>query len=529
MNNNVYILDSTLRDGAQAEGISFSVEDKLNIVTLLDGLGISFIEAGNPGSNPKDLAFFEAAGKLPLKHAKLVAFGSTRRKNTSAADDTNVRALLSAGTKHIALFGKSWDLHVEQVIHTALDENLRMIEDTIRYLTEQGKTVFFDAEHFFDGYKQNPDYALATLEAAVRGGADTLVLCDTNGGCFPHEVDSITRTVAAAFPAHPLGIHAHNDGGMAAANSVVSVQTGARQVQGTFLGFGERTGNANLSTIIPGLQLKLGFDCIPPENMPTLTTTARAIAEVCNVNLRKNEPYVGTSAFAHKAGMHADGVLKTSVSFEHITPEQVGNERRFLMSEMAGRTAILQKINKVLPHLNKDSPETLKVMDALKELEHQGYQFEGAESSFELLVQKLTGRYQPFFELMNYKIVSAQPCEAGCSSSATVKIRVGDRVQLMAAEGNGPVNALDIAIRQALEVFYPALATVHLTDYKVRVMDSNATAATVRVLISSTDGQRVWTTVGVSSDIIEASWIALRDSIEYKLSKDEERQYSRLT
>lgn len=522
MDNKVYIFDSTLRDGAQAEGISFSVEDKLSIVTLLDELGIPFIEAGNPGSNPKDLAFFEEVGKLPLKHAKLVAFGSTRRKNSSAADDANVRALLSANTEYIALFGKSWDLHVEQVIHTTLEENLLMIEDTIRYLTEQGKTVFFDAEHFFDGYKNNPGYALATLGAAVRGGAATLVLCDTNGGCFPHEVNRIIHAVAETFPGHQLGIHVHNDGGMAVANSVEAVQAGVRQVQGTYLGFGERTGNANLSTIIPGLQLKLGFDCIPPENMAALTTTARAMAEVCNVNLRKNEPYVGTSAFAHKAGMHADGVLKTSVSFEHIAPEQVGNERRFLMSEMAGRTAILQKINKLIPHLNKDSPETLKVMDALKELEHQGYQFEGAESSFELLVQKLTDRYQPFFELINYKIVSAQPCEVGCSSSATVKIRVGDRVQLMAAEGNGPVNALDTAIRRALEVFYPRLTTVHLTDYKVRVMDSKATAATVRVLITSTDGKRVWSTVGVSGDIIEASWIALRDSIEYKLSKDAE-------
>jgi len=523
----VDLLDSTLRDGAQGEGISFSVEDKLNIVTLLDELGIGFIEAGNPGSNPKDLAFFERASRLPLKTARLVAFGSTRRKGIQPCEDSNIKDLLSAGTDYVSIFGKAWDLHVTQVIHTTLEENLRMIEDTVRYLTEQGRTVLFDAEHFFDGYKENPSYALDALEAAARGGAVSLVLCDTNGGCFPNEIEEITKAAAQRFPNHQLGIHTHNDGGMAVANSVVAVQAGVRHVQGTFLGFGERTGNANLSAILPSLQLKLGYSCIPEEKMASLTSVARSIAEISNVTLRKNEPYIGSSAFAHKAGMHADGVLKTSRSFEHISPDRVGNERRFLMSEMAGRTAVLEKIRNVCPELEKDSPETSAVLDALKDLEHQGYQFEGAESSFELLVRKLTGSYRPYFELINYKIVSSQPCEENCSSSATVKIRVEDKVQLMAAEGNGPVNALDRALRSALEVFYPSLKKMHLTDYKVRVMDSRATAATVRVLITSTDGKRIWSTVGVSSDIIQASWIALVDSIEYKLSKDKDDAQSK--
>ncbi len=523
MNRHIDILDSTLRDGAQAEGISFSVEDKLDIVRLLDNLGISYIEAGNPGSVPKDLAFFEAAKSLSLRNAQLVAFGSTRRKGIPVTADTGVAGLLRADTRLIAVFGKSWDLHVTDVIRTDLSENLSMIEDTVRYLCEQGKTVFFDAEHFFDGYTRNSEYALHTLAAALSGGAQALVLCDTNGGAFPHAVEEAVKAVAARFPGVTLGVHMHNDGGMAVANSILAVQAGVRQVQGTYLGFGERTGNACLAAILPNLQLKLGFDCIPPEHMDALTPTARAVAEICNVSLKQGEPFVGTSAFAHKAGMHADGVLKSARSFEHIAPEQVGNERRFLMSEMAGRTVILEKIRGVLPHLQKESPELLKVMDALKSLEQQGYQFEGAESSFELLVRKLTGRYEPFFELINYKIVSGQPCEAGCASLATVKVRVGDRVQLTAAEGNGPVNALDKAIRGALEVFYPALSSVHLTDYKVRVMDSRgATAATVRVLITSSDGRRVWSTVGVSPDIIEASWDALRDSIEYNLSADKE-------
>lgn len=516
----VELFDSTLRDGAQGEGVSFSVEDKLGIVKALDELGIPYIEAGNPGSNPKDLEFFKRAHKLDLKHAQLVAFGSTRRKNCNAADDTNLKALVNAGTKAVAVFGKCWLLHVREILSTTAQENFRMISDTCRYLKEQGKTVFFDAEHFFDGYKDDPEFALSALEAADKAGADRLVLCDTNGGCMPGEIDKIMKDVCKRFPGK-VGIHTHNDRGMAVANSVVAVQAGAVQVQGTFLGFGERCGNANLSTVIPNLQLACGYPCIPQENLPRLTETARKIAEISNISIKKNEPFVGISAFAHKAGMHADGVLKLSRSFEHVSPEAVGNERRFLMSEISGRTQILEKIRKIDPGITKDSPETAKILKELKRLEQEGYQFEAADSSFEMLIRKNLGAYKPFFEMNNYKIVTGRPCEQDFSATATVKIRVGDKDQLMAAEGNGPINALDKALRAALEVFYPSLRKMRLIDYKVRVMDSKqATAAVTRVLITSTDGSRVWTTVGVSADVVEASRLALTESIEYKLIQD---------
>lgn len=523
MGRKIDIFDSTLRDGAQGEGISFSVEDKLGVVEALDELGVAYIEAGNPGSNPKDLEFFERARQKKLRHAKLVAFGSTRRKLCRAEDDENLKALLNAGTEVAAIFGKCWALHVREILKTTEEENLLMIEDTCRFLCERGKTVFFDAEHFFDGYKENPGFAKAALSAAVKGGASALILCDTNGAGFPNEIYDAVKDVVGSFSV-PVGIHTHNDRGMAVANSIMAVQAGATQVQGTYLGFGERCGNANLSTIIPNLQLQMGLRCIPPENLNMLTTTARHIAEISNVSLKKSEPYVGSSAFAHKAGMHADGVLKVSHSFEHVDPEAVGNERRFLMSEISGRGAVLKKINSIRPELTKDSKETIEIMRELKKLEQLGYQFEGADSSFELLIRKHTGAYHPFFRLINYKILTGRPVDDPlCSASATVKVQVDDKMQLMAAEGNGPINALDKALRQALEVFYPALSKVHLIDYKVRVMDQKkATGATVRVLITSTDGKRVWSTVGVSSDVVEASWIALVDSIEYKLIKDAE-------
>jgi 2-isopropylmalate synthase len=522
MDRCVEILDSTLRDGAQGEGISFSVEDKLNIVHALDELGIGLIEAGNPGSNPKDLEFFARVRRQERLAAKLVAFGSTRRKGTRAEEDEGLRALLAAGTAAVAIFGKCWDLHVREILGTTPEEALAMIEDSCRYLKQHGRRVLFDAEHFYDGYKANADFALAALAAAARGGADCLVLCDTNGAAFPDEVESATRLAAGRF-AVPVGVHTHNDRGMAVANAVMAVKGGATHVQGTYLGFGERCGNANLSAIIPNLQYGLGVRCIPQEALHRLTSTARRIAEIANVSLRGGEPYVGDSAFAHKAGMHADGVLKISRSFEHIDPEAVGNERRFLMSEMSGRTAVLKKIHAVRPDLTRDSPETAAILRELKELERLGYQFEGAESSFELLIRKHTGAYRPFFELIHYKILTGRPEEEGCTATATIKVRVGSQVQLTAAEGNGPVNALDKALRAALEVFYPALARMRLVDYKVRVMDSkNATGATVRVLITSSDGRRVWTTVGVSSDVVAASWAALVDSVEYKLLKDSE-------
>ncbi|HHT37176.1 MAG: citramalate synthase [Candidatus Wallacebacter cryptica] len=523
----IQIFDSTLRDGAQAEGISFSVTDKLKIVSALDQLGVSYIEAGNPGSNPKDLEFFSRVSELELKNAKLTAFGSTRRKDISVWDDRNVKSLLTANTPAVAIFGKSWDFHVTDIIQTTLEENLNMIRETLQFFKERGREVIYDAEHFFDGYKHNPEYALQTLEAAVAGGASVLVLCDTNGGTFPMDVYEITKLVVKRFAGNgvDVGIHAHNDGGMAAANSIMAVEAGAVHVQGTINGFGERCGNANLCTIIPNLQLKSGYRCIPPEQMEKLTLTARTIAEIANVQFNERDPYVGKSAFAHKGGMHIDGVNKASRSFEHIDPKLIGNERRLLMSEVAGRSTILAKLQTVDPSLTKDSVETEELINKLKELEHEGYQFEGAESSFRLLVRKHLGKYRPFFNLIYFRIIGDSNINGSCSSSAMVKLEVDGQEEITAADGAGPVHALDRALRKALEVFYPELKKVHLTDYKVRVLDTKtATASKVRVLIDSTDGTDSWTTVGVSTDIIEASWIALVDSMEHKLLKDMEEK-----
>lgn len=519
--NKVYIFDSSLRDGAQGEGISFSVEDKLHIAGALDKLGITYIEAGNPGSNPKDLEFFERADNLKLKNSRLVAFGSTCRKNTQPEEDENCAALLKANTQTVAVFGKCWTLHVKEILHTSMQENLRMIRDTCRYFTDKGKEVIFDAEHFFDGYKENSDYALKALQAAADGGAKVLTLCDTNGGTFPSKVSEIVKTVCGRFPDLIIGIHPHDDCGMAVANSISAVESGADHVQGTFLGFGERTGNANLSAIIPNLQLKAGYDCIPAENMANLTATAMRIAEIANITLHKNMPFVGRSAFAHKAGMHADGVLKVHKSFEHIDPEAVGNHRRFLMSEMTGRSAVLQKIHKYYPEVDKSSPEIRSIVKELKDKEYRGYQYEGADGSFELILRRHLEGFEPFFDLISYKVLDELPYDNNHSATATIKIRVNDKVKIAASDGDGPVNALDTALREALAEFYPCLNKVHLIDYKVRVMEpKDATAAVVRVLITSTDGEDIWTTVGVSWDIIEASWIALVDSIEHKLIRN---------
>lgn len=525
MNKNIEIFDSTLRDGAQAEGISFSVEDKIKIVKALDSLGVSYIEAGNPGSNPKDLEFFKKVKDIGLANSKIVAFGSTRRRDIKAEEDKNIISLLEAGTDTIAIFGKSWDFHVTDIIHATLDENLEMINDTISYLVSLGKTVIFDAEHFFDGYKANSDYAVKTLEAAFNAGASCLSLCDTNGGCFPQEIFDITKVVKSKFDI-TVGIHCHNDCGMAVANSIMAVESGASHIQGTYTGFGERCGNANLSTIIANLQAKKGYLCIPNENLKNLTHIARKISEIANISLNDREPYIGKSAFAHKGGMHIDGVSKAPHSFEHINPEIIGNERKFLTSEVAGRSTILSMIQRIDPQVEKSSPECDLVMQKLKDLEYQGYQFEGAEGGFELLIRKTLGKYKPFFELVNFKTIGERPYIDGQSASAVIKVIVDDKTEITAAEGNGPVNALDKALRKALEVFYPELSKVHLTDYKVRVLDGKtATASKVRVLIESTDGIESWTTVGVSEDIIEASWIALVDSIEYKLIKNIENKF----
>jgi 2-isopropylmalate synthase len=527
MNNSrqIEIFDSTLRDGAQGEGISFSVHDKLQILKALDRIGVAYVEAGNPGSNPKDLEFFSRAAELELEHCRLAAFGSTRRRDIAVEDDVNVQSLLQAETPVVVIFGKSWDFHVTDIIRTSLEENLAMIRDTIAFFVSKGKEVLFDAEHFFDGFSHNREYAIQSLEAAVQGGANTLVLCETNGGALPRQVYDAVKTVVDQFPDQVIGIHTHNDSGMAEASSILAVEAGANHVQGTFVGFGERCGNANLSTLIPGIELKLGLRCLPERSLATLTSTARCIAEIANIRIPHGMPYVGKSAFAHKGGMHIDGISKDTSSFEHIAPESVGNERRFLMSEVAGRSMILKRIQTVSPELTKGSKETKMIIRKLKELEMEGYQFEGAESSFELVIRKHLGKYKPFFELDHFKIIGEQPSSVKeMSSSALIKIRVDGTEEITAAEGDGPVNALDRALRKALEVFYPVLSEISLTDYKVRVLDSKeASAARVRVLIESTDGVNMWTTVGVSTDIIQASWIALVDSIEYRLMQDQER------
>ncbi len=523
MAERIKIFDSSLRDGAQAKGISFSVKDKIKIVEALDELGISYVEAGNPGSNSKDMEFFNRMQGKELKNVRLTAFGSTRRKGIPVEEDGNVKSLLLAYTPVVAIFGKSWDFHVESVIKTTLKENLNMIRDTISFFKKNDKEVIFDAEHFFDGYKSNPEYAVKTLQAAVEGGVDCLSLCDTNGGTFPDEVYDITRKIVSLFNVE-IGIHCHNDCGMAVGNSMMAVKAGAEHIQGTFLGFGERCGNANLSTLIPNLQIKRNYQCIQSENLHKLKETAQYIAEVTNIKLEASFPYVGANAFAHKGGMHIDGVTKAHHSFEHVAPEQVGNSRKFLMSEVSGKNTIIKKIQRIEPSLTKDSKETKELVEKLKELEHEGYQFEGAETSFEMIIRKHLKKFKPFFKLKYYRIIEEEPViDKNCSATAMIKISVDGKEEMTATEGNGPVNALDKAIRKALEVFFPNLKEMYLTDYKVRVLDANsATAAKVRVLIESTDGKQYWTTVGVSGNIIEASMIALVDSIEYKLIKDME-------
>jgi len=517
----IYTLDTTLRDGAQAEKISFSVSDKLKIVKLLDELGVSYIEAGNPSSNIKDIEFFKEVVKIPLKNAKLAAFGSTRKVGLKVEDDINLIRLSQANTPVCVIFGKSWDLHVRDVLNTTLEENLLMIKESIEFLKKQGKEVIFDAEHFFDGYKNNPDYAIKVIKTAADSGADCIVLCDTNGGCFPEEVFEMTK-VACGEVNVDIGIHTHNDSGLAVANSLMAVSAGAIHVQGTLNGIGERCGNANLSTIIANLQIKKGYDVLKPENLSMLTSICTAIAEISNISI-SGTPYVSKGAFSHKAGMHIDAVLKNPISFEHIDPKLVGNDRNFLVSEVAGKSAIMPIIKKVAPHLTKSSPEIATILDRLKELEYQGYQFEAAEASLEIEIRKALGLYELSFIVDRLRIMIEQNSERDLNgySSAFIKVIVGNEVAITAADSDGPVHALDLALRQSLEKFYPVLRDVRLSDYKVRVLNSEgATGAKVRVLIESTDGVDSWTTVGVSTDVIMASKKALVDSIEYRLIKE---------
>mgnify|MGYP002624876143 CR=1 FL=1 len=528
----ISILDSTLRDGSQGEGISYSVQDKINIVRALDELGVSLIEAGNPGSNPKDMEFFHEAKRLTLKNARIVAFGSTRRKDLTCAEDANLQSLLSAETEFVCIFGKAWDFQVTEILHASLEENLEMIRDTVGYLVSKGRKVIFDAEHFFTGFAANADYALRSLRAAAEGGAECLCLCETKGGAMPMECFNATKRVADEFCGSgvSVGIHTHNDSGLAVANSLLAVEAGATHVQGVLLGFGERTGNANLSSIIADLELKLGCRCIPEGNLQSLTPICRRVAEITNIALNPGMPYVGQNAFAHKAGMHIDAVIKNPFAYEHTTPESVGNERVFLMSEVAGKSMIVEKVQKFDRTLTKSSPVVAEIVAKVKELEHAGYQFEGADASFEILVRKSIGKYQPFFKLHYYKTSGEFPRFADDQSAfAQVKLDVDGKSVVTAGEGDGPVNAMDVALRKALEEFYPAVAQIHLTDYKVRVLDGkSATASKVRVLIESSDGADTWATMGVSSDVMEASYIALVDSFEYKLIKDLEKKFGKL-
>ena len=518
----IEILDSTLRDGAQGEGISFSVQDKLHICQALDELGVTYIEAGNPGSNPKDIEFFKAVSNLQLKNAKVCAFGSTRRKNCRPEDDANLRSLLSAETEYVVIFGKSWTFQVTDILKTTQEENLLMIKESCEFLRANGRHVIYDAEHFFTAFEEDKEYALKTLGAAVEGGAEVICLCETKGGFMIDECRSAVKEVVKLYGKKvTVGIHTHNDCGLAVANSLVAVKEGATHVQGVLLGFGERTGNANLSTIIPNLQIKMGYSCIPEENIKNITAICKRVAELTNISLSPQSPYVGSDAFAHKAGMHIDAVLKNPFAYEHIEPETVGNNRKFLMSEVAGRSTVMEKIKRIAPTVKRNDPVVSEIMNRIKELEANGYQFEGADGSFELVVRKLLGLYKPFFKLHYYQTTGSNPRpEEGVCCCTQIKGEVDGNFEITAGEGDGPVNALDIALRKALEKFYPVVSKFRLVDYKVRVLDSkSATAARVRVIIESTDGESSWTTVGVSSDVIEASWIALVDSFELKLSK----------
>lgn len=516
----VFIYDTTLRDGTQGEGISLTVDDKLKIAKRLDEFGVHYIEGGWPGSNPKDMEFFEKAAKLSFKHAKITAFGSTRRAGLKAEEDPNLQKLIESKVTVTTIFGKTWDFHVTDALKTTLEENLNMIYDSVLFLKQNGMEVIFDAEHFFDGYKHNPDYALATLEKAKEAGADWLVLCDTNGGTLPHEIEEIVTSVKNKLDV-PLGVHCHNDSECGVANSLAGVRAGARQVQGTINGYGERCGNANLISIIPNLQLKLGYLCVAEEQMRQLTDLSRFVHEVANIVPPNFQPFVGKSSFAHKGGMHVSAILKAPETYEHLKPELVGNDRRVLVSELAGQSNIQFKADKLGIRLDKNNPATKQIIETIKEREHQGYQYEGAEASFELLLREGLGELTEHYRLDSFKMLVEKREENTIDTEATVKICIDNEVIHTVAEGNGPVNALDNALRKALESVYPIIKDVYLSDYKVRVLDDGGTTASkVRVLIESSNGKETWSTVGVSGNIIEASWIALCDSYRYALMNE---------
>ncbi|MFH1208010.1 MAG: citramalate synthase [Candidatus Omnitrophota bacterium] len=515
----ILFYDTTLRDGSQAEGISLSSHDKLLIAKRLDQFGIHYIEGGWPGSNPKDMEFFAMVKKAGIKRSRIVAFGSTRRAHTKVKDDPNVKALIGAGTRVATVFGKSWDFHVSEVFKTTLKENLLMIYETVAYLKDRRLEVIYDAEHFFDGFKANPDYALETLRQAAKAGADILTLCDTNGGSLPHEIRHAILKVKRSVRT-PLGIHCHNDSELAVANSIQAVGEGCVLVQGTINGYGERCGNANLVSIIPDLQFKMKTPCFPAKKMKELTQLSHYVAEVCNMPLVNHQPFTGRSAFAHKGGVHINAMMKNAKTYEHVEPKALGNYRRYLVSELGGKTNIMIKARELEMHFKKDSPETQKILTEIQRLEHEGYQFEAAEASFELLVQKLLGKFKPFFKVKDISVRTENIGKGIPRSIADVTITAGGEEHFESAEGDGPVNALDSALRKALGRSFPSISEIHLTDYKVRVVNSEAgTAAKVRVFIEFQDKDRSWTTVGVHENIIEASWQALVEAIEYKLHK----------
>ena len=525
MKAKLWLYDTTLRDGSQAEGISLSLNDKLKIARQLDAMGIPFIEGGWPGANPKDVQFFWRLKEIPLKQAQVVAFCSTRRPHKPVDTDPMLKAILGANTRWVTIFGKSWDVHVTQGLKTTLEENLLMIEETIAYLISQGRQVIYDAEHWFDGYLANPDYALATLKAAIKGGAKWLVFCDTNGGMLPHQVSSIVTEVNAHFQSeidlHQLqfGIHTHNDSGTAVANAIAGVMSGIQMVQGTINGYGERCGNANLCTLIPNLQLKLGYDCLAEAQLTQLTPNSRLVSELVNLAPDDHAPFVGRSAFAHKGGIHVSAVARNPKTYEHIAPKTIGNQRRIVVSEQSGLSNVIAKAKNLGINLDKNDPACREMLDTLKELEHEGYQFEAAEASFKLLMLSALQLKPQLFTMKGFQVTSDILLTKQIIDSnalATIKIEVDDQELLEVAEGNGPVSALDKALRKALEKFYPEIAQFYLTDYKVRILDGNqATEAKTRVLVESSDGEQRWTTVGVSHNILDASYQAVVEGIEY--------------
>lgn len=514
----IQIYDTTLRDGTQREGLSLTVSDKLRVAQLLDDLGVAYIEGGWPGSNPKDVEFFQRAQTLDLKHARLAAFGSTMRVGARPEEDANLCALIEAQTPVCTVVGKSWMLHVTEVLRTTAQENLRLIRESLAFLKARERYVIYDAEHFFDGWRANPEYALLTLQAAFEGGADVLTLCDTNGGSLPWQIEEAVSAVRARFPDCVIGIHTHNDGELAVANTLAAVRLGATQVQGTINGYGERCGNANLCSIIPDLEIKMGLQALPEGNLEKLTTISRAIAEIANIAPDDHAAYVGRNAFAHKGGIHVAAQRRHPMAYQHIDPEWVGNAPHVVVSELSGRGNLLSKAEELNLKLDERDPRVVHVLQQIKEKEAQGYHFEGADASVELLLLRADPYYVPLFELIDYMTVVEYRQGRGMLAEASVKLRIKDEIVHTAAEGNGPVNALDIATRKALQQHYPAINNFKLVDYKVRILDGHAaTAATTRVLIDTANHKRRWSTVGASTNIINASWLALQDAIEYGL------------